>query len=655
MLLRSKKITQTCETTTIKQSVQKRLIRKLVTRGQYEFEIEVEEEILVQEEEQIDQLQKVEEDREEAEEVKEEDVEEKKEVEEEEEEEEADEEEEEEEEKIQIEEDNEEEEKKQVEEEKKHYNLRKKREPHVQVQAPVPKPRSCRAINKATEADSNSLVKYETEENQASSSTRTLRPRLQLAAPAVKPRKIYTTTTSTEMCTIQYTKLKEQIEERINTHIQREKAAGYLYNSKKQLDINELLTSLDELSAHPKLKNLSKTFIEHQSTQPRFLTDLDFQDGTLECKEVNNKPAVYAVTICVPDWLYASMKSDPELRDSEVLGTAWFDGMGSVHLRGKIGEAKNFHRRVRTYNSNDKTSGLGPLFDHLRKEAKESKAEFTDWVKVRAILSGERLRDEEERIKMETRCSFLLGEDGNSGYNCVGQFHKFTHEETVARGKILQKRLDKIVKVENGLQITLRMLNAAKAHETRSKPIPGPNGTITNSYKLAGAKYKATMSATFIDPVRGEISGYDIIRSKCLEGSKKVKPQKDGRLRNGYQQKAATRYQNDSAEAIKEIDDFVERMNLKKEPGYVKPKTRDTTLSKTSQYGWRAKCPECKEVYCVTNRLRYDTFYSNVYKRIAALSSIVNPSGACSGVLSNTNLIYNDKSSMIFSNGAHAL
>ncbi|CAF1115358.1 unnamed protein product [Adineta steineri] len=160
------------------------------------------------------------------------------------------------------------------------------------------------------------------------------------------------------------------------------------------------------------------------------------------------------------------MKADPELRNLQVLKTASFDGMGSVHLRGKIGETKNFQQRVRKYNSNDESSGLGPVFCYLRKEAKESKAEFTDWVKVWPILSGECLQDTEERIKMETRCSFLLGRD------------------------------------------------------------------------------------------------------------------------------AATRFQNDSPEAIAAINDFVKRLNLKKKSGYVKPKT--------SQYGWRATCPECKEVYCVT-------------------------------------------------------
>ncbi|CAF3923633.1 unnamed protein product, partial [Adineta steineri] len=209
-----------------------------------------------------------------------------------------------------------------------------------------------------------------------------------------------------------------------------------------------------------------KTLIERHTTQPSFLTERDFKDGTLECKKVTNKPAVYAVTICIPDWLYASMKADPKLCNLQVLKTASFDGMGSVHLRGKIGETNGFQQRVRKYNSNDESSGLGPVFCYLRKEAKVSKAEFTDWVKVWPILSGECLQDTEERIKMETRCSFLLGRD------------------------------------------------------------------------------------------------------------------------------AATRFQNDSPEAIAAIDNFVKRMNLKKKSGYVKPKT--------SQYGWRATCPECKEVYCVT-------------------------------------------------------
>ncbi|CAF1102613.1 unnamed protein product [Adineta steineri] len=160
-----------------------------------------------------------------------------------------------------------------------------------------------------------------------------------------------------------------------------------------------------------------KTLIERHTTQPSFLTERDFKDGTLECKKVTNKPAVYAVTICIPDWLYASMKADPKLCNLQVLKTASFDGMGSVYLRGKIGETNGFQRRVRKYNSNDESSGLGSVFCYLRKEAKESKAEFTDWVKVWPILSGECLQDTEERIKMETRCSFLLGRDGNSGYN----------------------------------------------------------------------------------------------------------------------------------------------------------------------------------------------------------------------------------------------
>ncbi|CAF3975828.1 unnamed protein product [Adineta steineri] len=235
-----------------------------------------------------------------------------------------------------------------------------------------------------------------------------------------------------EVCFIQYAKIKEHIEERIKKHYQWEKAARYLYNSEKEVDVNELLTSLDELSARPGSDKRScqqllrtcnyfhwmiKTLIERHTTQPSFLTERDFKDGTLECKKVTNKPAVYAVTICIPDWLYASMKADPKLCNLQVLKTASFDGMGSVYLRGKIGETNGFQRRVRKYNSNDESSGLGSVFCYLRKEAKESKAEFTDWVKVWPILSGECLQDTEERIKMETRCSFLLGRDGNSGYN----------------------------------------------------------------------------------------------------------------------------------------------------------------------------------------------------------------------------------------------
>ncbi|CAF1271906.1 unnamed protein product [Rotaria sordida] len=266
-----------------------------------EIEVEEEEEV-VHEEEQTDQLQKVEEEEEE-----------------------------------EKEEEEAEEEEEEAEEEEKHYNLRTRRKLPVQIEAPKLKPRSRRTVNRAAEVDSTSLVKCETEENQASSSTRTLRSRSQLAVPAVKTRSIYATTTSTTVRSIQYAEIKELIEERINNHHQTEKAARYLCNSEEEVDIIELLTSLDELSAQPKSGKLLKALTERQSTQARFLTARDFEDGSLAWKKLNNKPAVYAVTVCIPRPVYNSMMDDETLRNSRVLQTAFFDKMEPVvHLRGKI-------------------------------------------------------------------------------------------------------------------------------------------------------------------------------------------------------------------------------------------------------------------------------------------------------------------------------
>ncbi len=45
------------------------------------------------------------------------------------------------------------------------------------------------------------------------------------------------------------------------------------------------------------------------------------------------------------------------------------------------------------------------------------------------------LQDEQERIKMETLCSFLSGPEGNVGYRYVGRMKNQTKEERKMLGK----------------------------------------------------------------------------------------------------------------------------------------------------------------------------------------------------------------------------
>ena len=95
---------------------------------------------------------------------------------------------------------------------------------------------------------------------------------------------------------------------------------------------------------------------------------------------------------------------------------------------------------------------LGPIFCYLREKAKESEIDrFTEWVKVQPILSGERLhvsritvqqfnvmflvQNDEQRIRMETLCSFLIGREGNSGFDYIGRFQNRSKEELERDGK----------------------------------------------------------------------------------------------------------------------------------------------------------------------------------------------------------------------------
>ena len=82
-------------------------------------------------------------------------------------------------------------------------------------------------------------------------------------------------------------------------------------------------------------------------------------------------------------------------------------------------------------------------------------------MKVWPILSGKRLhvsrvivqqfnltflvQDEEERVKMETLCSFLLGKEGNSGYNYIGRVEGRSKEEQLKYRKCESyERIEKI-------------------------------------------------------------------------------------------------------------------------------------------------------------------------------------------------------------------
>lgn len=74
---------------------------------------------------------------------------------------------------------------------------------------------------------------------------------------------------------------------------------------------------------------------------------------------------------------------------------------------------------------------------------------------MRPILSGDGLsvssnpgksgaqnsfQDDDNRIRMETLCSLVLGRDGNHGYNFVGRFSQTTREEMLSAGNHLRSR-----------------------------------------------------------------------------------------------------------------------------------------------------------------------------------------------------------------------
>ncbi|CAF3944878.1 unnamed protein product [Adineta steineri] len=362
------------------------------------------------------------------------------------------------------------------------------------------------------EDDSTSSVKDETENNEASSSMRSLRSKFQSLATTDKPKSVCATTTDTEVLSIQYARIKKQTEGRINKH----------YQGEEEVDINGLLASLQKPSATPNSGKLLGTLYGRHLPQPRFLTVQDFDDGSLVHKGLTNEPVVYAVTICIPRRIYNCIKKDPKLRKRKVVRTAWIDYMKFAHLRGKIGQ-------------------LGSIFCYLRQKARESTTgHFPNWVKVWPILSGKGMEDLDKRIQMETLCSFLLGRAGNNGYNFVGRVGNRIAQEMRAIAKRLNECMDKLIVGKNGLPITLRK----------------------------------------------------IARLETIEGRIKVKPREDGLDRDAYQQGAATKYGNDSPEAIAEINAFVNRRKLAKKTGYI--------ASKTFQYRWEATCPECHRLYCVT-------------------------------------------------------
>ncbi|CAF1500451.1 unnamed protein product [Adineta steineri] len=462
--------------------------------------------------------------------------------------------------------DDEEEDDEEGDEEEKDYNPRITRKPRAQT----------------AKVDSTNLVKGKTKNNEASSSIHDGPSKYRLLATAAKSKSVYATTTDSTASFVEPAEVKEQIEKRIKYYIeeQRPVAIRYLYNKEKQLDINDLLTKLDELSARPGSGKLLRALYKRHSPQPPFLTVRDFardsEDESLAWKKPGNVPVVYAVTICIPDWLYDCMMERPELCEKKVLKNRSFDDKERlVHLRGKIGETKNFDNRVGDYNTTERTGQLGPIFCYLRKKAKESKPNpFTDWVKVWPILSGEGMEVLDTRIKMETLCSFLLGRAGNSGYNFIGRFNDHTLEEMQASARRLNNDMDKSFDGENGR---------------------------TTKRKLSKAKWKETMSAKTINFDGEEELRLDIQHQKMLEGLKVVKPRKDGRLLNGIQQGVATKCARDSLEAIKEINDFVDRMGLAGQPGYIPPRMIDTSTG-ARQYGWEAKCakPDCDLTYCVT-------------------------------------------------------
>ncbi|CAF3950910.1 unnamed protein product [Adineta steineri] len=452
------------------------------------------------------------------------------------------------------------------EETEKSYNLRTRKETHVQT----PK------------VDSTNLVKGKTKNNEASSSIHNRPSRYRSLPIAVKPKSVCATTTDSTAGLIEPAKVQEQIEKRINYYMEDQRAVAirYLYNKEKQLDINDLLTRLDELSAQPGSGKLLRALYKRHSPQPPFLTTRDFEDGSLKC-QVQNNLAVYAVTICIPDWLYDCMREHPKLCKKKVLLKPSFDDKELlVHLCGKIGESTDFTQRESHYKNTERTGQLGPIFCYLRQKAKESEPNpFMDWVKVWPILSGKGLEDvdrnimENKLIKMETLCSFLLGPAGNSGYNFIGRFTKATLEEMQESAKRLNKHNEGSTDDESGGRVLRK--------------------------KIVQAKRKQTLSATSIGPNGLPITEQEILNQKMLEGLKVLKIREDKVERDGIHQRTATRWNRVSPAHIAEINAFVDRVELKEKPGYMPPEMVELTTGPI-QYGWKAKCLQCERFYSVT-------------------------------------------------------
>ncbi|CAF1390568.1 unnamed protein product [Rotaria sordida] len=409
-------------------------------------------------------------------------------------------------------------------------------------------------------------------------------------------------TQSTNITTsVKLTELKAIIENGLKNHPMKMAARQYLSNTKGEIDIDQLVKLLDESSAQPKSEKLLKALTERGENMPDFLTVRDINDSCLECTLDSNKHAVYVLTITLPKTIYNNMKNHPKFRKWKIMKKAHVDGE-FVYLKGKIGETTNFYNRSKSYykkNYSNEKNPLSRVLAYLKTQDETSgERQFREWVRIWPILSGKNMNTEEETIKMETFCSFLIGPKGNSGYYYVGRVHNLTTEAKRENGERLIKYGKKLVKrpgeamitrhqlnairlnklmlemVEgpDGTMITRNQLNAIRLNELMSEMIEGPDGTMITRNQLNGKSLSKLMSEMIEGPGGEMVKRRTIAVKNMVEQRRQSICRSDGVVRTGFQQGMVTRNSNDSEEAKNTIDAFVKRTNIYQKPGYEEPR-----------------------------------------------------------------------------------
>ncbi|CAF4728064.1 unnamed protein product [Rotaria sp. Silwood1] len=349
----------------------------------------------------------------------------------------------------------------------------------IQTGISQPKPRSCRRIITET-ADVNlhpSVESKNTTNRELSICTRQVsRLKLPVVAPVPKPCSTRVNEANNAITSTQLIQIKTTLEERINKHPRKAVARRVLSDSEGNIDFDQLLHSLVDLSAQPETGKLLKALTERGPEKPRFLTTRDFEDGSLECAVGMYEPTVYAVTIC----------------------------------------------------------DLGDVLRYLKKlEDKSDTQLFTDWVKIYPILYSESMDGEQQSVKMETLCSLLIGKEGNMGYSFIGRPDDLTKEELQMNAKLLNEHMAEPI-VDNGLVTTKRQITNAKAHKTLLKTKMDSDGLRKPGYVIRNAESHKTLAEIVLDSDGVLKSGHQI---RCAASNKTLSEMKldsDGLLKPGY-------------------------------------------------------------------------------------------------------------------------